>query len=209
MRAKDPEISREKETLILDAAQKRFALYGINKVTMDEIAEDIGMGKASLYYYFKTKEDVFRGVISREQQEFFRIMNDVAQQKLFIGNKLRAYVSQRIKLSSQFLNLTAFNYKSWLDAKPICKDLFDSFVHKERQLLIHILQEAKESGEIVIASPEKVAHLVLHLLEGLRLRLFGGTSMPPMQLPSYDEFEKEAQLLVETLLYGIVTRIEI
>jgi AcrR family transcriptional regulator len=208
MRAKDPEISREKEALILDAAQKRFALYGINKVTMDEIAEDIGMGKASLYYYFKTKEEVFRGVISREQEEFFRIMNDVAKQKLFIGDKLRAYVSQRIKLSNQFLNLTAFNYKSWLDAKPICKDLFDSFVNKERQLLITIFKEAQESGEIIIASPEKVAHLVLHLLEGLRLRLFGGTAMHAMQPPSYDEFEKEVQLLVETLLYGIVIRTE-
>ena len=50
------QLSTEKQAVILDAARKRFAYYGFSKVTMDEIAADIGMGKASLYYYFPTKE---------------------------------------------------------------------------------------------------------------------------------------------------------
>jgi TetR/AcrR family transcriptional regulator len=41
---------RQTKALILEAAQRQFARYGLSKVTMDEIAEEVGMGKASLYY---------------------------------------------------------------------------------------------------------------------------------------------------------------
>ena len=47
-------LTRDKEEVILRSAQRRFASFGYSKVTMDEIAEDIGMAKASLYYYFPT-----------------------------------------------------------------------------------------------------------------------------------------------------------
>lgn len=48
-----------KVVIILEAARKRFAHFGISKTTMNEIAADIGMSKASLYYYFPDKEKLF------------------------------------------------------------------------------------------------------------------------------------------------------
>ena len=99
---------REKESMILDAAQKRFAHYGIHKVTMDEIAEDCGLGKASLYYYFPTKEDLFRGVIEREHREFLHRMEDVAGKPGLAAGKLRDFAIQRVALTRVSHNLTAF-----------------------------------------------------------------------------------------------------
>ena len=58
-------ISEEKHQLILNAAQKRFAHFGISKTSMEDIAADIGLSKSSLYYYFTTKEDIFKAVIAR------------------------------------------------------------------------------------------------------------------------------------------------
>jgi TetR/AcrR family transcriptional regulator len=54
------EKSREKS--IIEAAKERFAHFGFSKVTMEEIASDVDLGKASLYYYFPTKEDLFKAV---------------------------------------------------------------------------------------------------------------------------------------------------
>ena len=59
-----------KEQLILDAAQKRFGLYGIEKTSMREIADDLNLSKASLYYYFPDKESLYRAVVEKEQSEF-------------------------------------------------------------------------------------------------------------------------------------------
>ncbi|HEY4784669.1 MAG TPA: helix-turn-helix domain-containing protein, partial [Bacteroidales bacterium] len=50
----------EKLEVILKAAQKRFGLYGLEKTTMKEIASDMGMSKAALYYYFPDKEGLFK-----------------------------------------------------------------------------------------------------------------------------------------------------
>ena len=73
-------LSGEKTQNILSAARRRFAHYGFSKVTMDEIAGDVEMGKASLYYYFPTKEDLFKAVVIQEQNEFVNYI-----ETLFLG----------------------------------------------------------------------------------------------------------------------------
>src|SRR5690606_16924398 len=45
----------EKRLLIIEAAVRRFGHFGIAKTTMAEIAADLSMSKASLYYYFPDK----------------------------------------------------------------------------------------------------------------------------------------------------------
>ena len=85
-----PNLAREKETLILDAAQNRIARFGFSKVTMDEIAQDIGLAKASLYYYYPTKEHIFRAVVAREQDKFLQQTKKILQQSGPAGKKLKA-----------------------------------------------------------------------------------------------------------------------
>ena len=65
-------LSREKEEQIILAARKVFARYGFSKTTMEDISSEVEMGKASLYYYFPTKENLFQAAIKHEQDEFMK-----------------------------------------------------------------------------------------------------------------------------------------
>ena len=56
---------------IIDAAKKLIQQYGLNKTTMEDIAKAAGKGKSTLYYYFKSKEDIFDEVIKQEMDDFF------------------------------------------------------------------------------------------------------------------------------------------
>ena len=47
---------------ILQAAERLFQKWGINKTTMEDIAHEARKGKSTLYYYFKSKEDVLEAV---------------------------------------------------------------------------------------------------------------------------------------------------
>ena len=49
---------------ILDGALKVFKEKGLDGATMDEIANSSGFGKATLYYYFKSKEDVLSEILN-------------------------------------------------------------------------------------------------------------------------------------------------
>lgn len=61
---------------IIDAAKKRFFNYGYRKVTMDEIASDLGISKKTLYKYFSSKEAIARQVISCFQEEIACLFED-------------------------------------------------------------------------------------------------------------------------------------
>lgn len=203
-----PGLAQEKEKLILDAAQDKFARFGFSKVTMDEIAEDIGLAKASLYYYYPTKEHIFRGVIRREQEEFLKRSATILDKPAPASQKLTTYVRLRIVLGNQLHNLSALNAKLWQDVKPGFRDLFVAFADQELQLITRILREGKKNGEFHVASPEKTAEMFLHVLQGLRLRFAKSFQDDGEQEKHLHEFEKETDHLVETMLCGMVKRTE-
>ena len=49
---------------IFDSAIKIFSAKGYNEAIMDEIAQNAGVAKGTLYYHFKSKEEIFSFIIS-------------------------------------------------------------------------------------------------------------------------------------------------
>ncbi|MGE5432490.1 MAG: TetR/AcrR family transcriptional regulator [Syntrophomonadaceae bacterium] len=62
---------------IVKAAQKRFARHGLAKTTIEEIARDLRIGKASIYHYYASKEDIYYDVISFEIDRFTAEIRDI------------------------------------------------------------------------------------------------------------------------------------
>jgi AcrR family transcriptional regulator len=201
-----PSVTPDKEHRILDAAQNRFARFGFSKVTMDEIAEDVGLAKASLYYYYPAKEHVFRAVIRREQEEFLRQTAAILDQPIPAAQKLTGYVTQRVALAHQLLNLSALSAKFWQNMKPVFRDLFVAFAQEELQVLTKILRDGKKDNEFSISSPEKTAELILHVLHGLRLRSAQAAQFRGEDEVRLDQFQKETSLFMDIVLQGIVKR---
>jgi len=56
---------------IVEVALRRFCHYGFNKTTMNEIAEDMKITKANLYYYYQDKSALIRDVIATVADELF------------------------------------------------------------------------------------------------------------------------------------------
>jgi AcrR family transcriptional regulator len=52
-----------RKKLIIDGALKVFKTKGLEHATMDEIAHEADFGKATLYYYFKSKEEIFNTIL--------------------------------------------------------------------------------------------------------------------------------------------------
>lgn len=62
------------QKVIVSSAAALFQKYGIKKATMEDIALGAGMGKSTLYYYFKNKDAVYETVLSHELEEFKEII---------------------------------------------------------------------------------------------------------------------------------------
>jgi len=61
--ARKIEIREANEALILRAAEKQFALHGFRGTTTEGIANEAGLPKANVHYYFKTKANLYRQVL--------------------------------------------------------------------------------------------------------------------------------------------------
>ena len=63
MRVVKEAAERRKE--ILDAAEQLFAAKGYDKTSTNDILEKVGIARGTLYYHFKSKEDILDAVIDR------------------------------------------------------------------------------------------------------------------------------------------------
>src|SRR5512135_3044679 len=111
-----------KEQAIVGVANKRFAYYGYSKTTMDEIARDLGMGKASLYYYFPTKESLFRAVIVAEQNEFTARADGLITGPGTASDKILAYVEKRLDYFQRTMVLGKFSIQTFSAIRPAFAD---------------------------------------------------------------------------------------
>jgi TetR/AcrR family transcriptional regulator len=196
-------VHSDKQSVILDAAQKRFSHYGLTKVTMDEIAADCGISKAALYYYFSTKEDIFRQVIAREQQEFIHLVEAISKSTTTADKKLQNYFQHYLDFFNELLNLKIISVNTDI-IHPMMRDLFRQFAEKELAFLETILHEGKKSGEFAIDSPRKTASLLLHLLQGLRMRFFKTVRHRDLEENDQITFEQEIKLFAKIFHKGVI-----
>lgn len=64
----------KKRNEIIDAAEKLFYLKGFDKVSMDDIAQEVDLSKGALYFYFKSKDSLFFAIVSRRWTEFGELL---------------------------------------------------------------------------------------------------------------------------------------
>ncbi len=194
---------KEKELAILKAARQRFAHYGYSKVTMDEIAADVEMGKASLYYYFPTKENLFQVVIFQEQDEFANEIEKMLKNETCAEDKLLQYVDLRLKYFHKLLNLGALSFYSFIEKKSQFKQYYQLFEERELQLLTKIFEEGKKKNEFKRNVDEKLITVLLHILQGLRLRTLKSIQGQKIETKIYKELKEEMLTTVEIFLKGI------
>src|SRR6516162_1883174 len=68
-RPKDPSLEARRQEEILTAAAKAFAQQGFANTDVQAIADDLGIGKGTVYRYFPTKEDLFLAAVDRGLQD--------------------------------------------------------------------------------------------------------------------------------------------
>ncbi|MFC5470144.1 TetR/AcrR family transcriptional regulator [Cohnella suwonensis] len=71
---------RDKKKQILDAAIKCFAQKGFNATSIQEIVDELGMAKGSIYFYFKSKDDLLASVIEHYGEMLFEQMGELPEE---------------------------------------------------------------------------------------------------------------------------------
>ena len=199
------QLSSEKQGVILDAARKRFAYYGFSKVTMDEIAGDVGLGKASLYYYFPTKENLFQEVIKEEKNQFLADIQSMIQRKMAPSDMVRQYAQRRIQHFRELANLRALQFQQSPETRASFLQLFKEFQRQEIALLQQILELGKMAGEFSFSNSLQSAEVINQMFYGPRAWLLLKRENK-FDDETYRILEQSTKEIAEIILNGIKTR---
>ena len=90
---------------LVQSARLVFARYGFKKTALDDIAREARKGKSTIYYYFKSKDDIFKAVIDAEAEIRSKSIEDQISAIEDPQQKLKTYIYVRM-LSLKMLETT-------------------------------------------------------------------------------------------------------
>ncbi len=196
--------SVEKANIILKVAQKRFGLYGLDKTSMKEIASDIGISKASLYYYFPDKEHLFMAVVEMEQESFSRIIEETIKTSDDPIVLIKKFVKTRLDYFKTFFNLSRLRFEDFKIMKPLLNDTNKAFSEREEEQLIKILQMGIDKNIFYIDDIQTIASLFLESLKGLRTLALHNKELMYVEQEDYDLLVKKQYDFTDVFIKGIM-----
>jgi AcrR family transcriptional regulator len=189
---------------ILEAAQKRFGLYGLEKTTMREIAKDVGISKASLYYYFPDKEHIYKMVVELEQEVFFDLIKKNMEQTTDPELMIKHFVDVRLNYFKTFFNLTRLRHNEFRSMKKIIlEDTLSKFKTREAQTLEVILQQGVEKKIFFTDNTLRTATLFLEALKGLSSLMFHQKELMYVEQEDYDILIGKIHFLTEMFIKSL------
>jgi Transcriptional regulator len=195
--------NREKITEILKVAQERFGHYGFAKTTMREIASDMAISKATLYYYFPDKESLFKAVIGKEQDDFFYILDHKLTVLQRAEDMLHEFSNVRLGYFKTFLNLSKLRVSDFSTYNIKLGYLSQELATHELEMVTDIMHKGKEDGDFNIDDCSKYAQLFLDLFKGLRIVVSKRKELNYISQEDYDIMEEQMRMFVNIFILGI------
>lgn len=186
---------------IIHAAQKLMQQYGWSKTTMEDIAKEAGKGKSTLYYYFKSKEEIFDQVLHQEMDEFFHSVKMAVEKQTDAVEMLKMYIITKIKTLRSKINLYRFTIETELHTLKI-NDVFLSlrkrYDKEEKNLISAILNNGVENKLF-----KTTIQAEIEMLSELLVTWVRGVEMETITHNKYKTLPDKADLLVGILTKGI------
>jgi AcrR family transcriptional regulator len=191
----------EKEEIrsqIIDTARKIFSKYGFRKTTMEEIAQGIGKGKSSIYYYYPGKEEIYRAVIEKEAE----ILRDTIFKAISKTDdpieKFRIYVTVRMKTLRDMVNFYEAIKSELLSNLDFINKAREKYDNDEIEMLEGFLREGVKQNLFKIEETNLTAIAIVTAMKGLEVPLF--------KTSYFKNYEEHINHLIEVIFYGIVKR---
>ena len=183
------------KSLIVESATKYFSKFGFYKTTMDEIARHIHKAKGILYYYFRSKEELFNEVLKQElgmvKAELSKIVNSDKDSLI----TLKDYMLTRLKLLHKAVNYHETLKADFFEKYHFVKDVREDFDEFERTQLILILKKGKKEGFLDFKNINSTVDIMMIILNGIEIPFFLQNKYPEYETT----IEELTSMLVNSL----------
>ena len=199
-----PAISTKEELRdgILDATERLLARYGYRKMTVEDIAREVGVGKGTIYLHFSSKEEIVLSHVDRIVERVKERLWEIARSEETVAVRLRSMLLTRVLFRfdsiqhyTQSLNdLLAVLRPGLLARRAVYFD-------EEAQIFAQVLNEGRESHELQFDDALTSAYGMLHATNSLL-----PYSLSTTELGEREEVKEKTTVVADLILQGLLKR---
>jgi len=149
----------KKKALIADSFQKHYLHFGYKKTTLDEIATDCTISKKTIYQCFKSKEEIYYFIVSRNAQRYCMAMEKIIAGENGISDKITVLIDMIFTENRKWIERgnNAFDFTNKYEIA------IEAFRNAYQQLLKKIINDSMSQKEI----PEQDIDSLLMFITGI------------------------------------------
>lgn len=188
------------EDLILDAADRLLARYGYRKMTMDDLAEEVGIGKGTLYLHFRSKEDIALSRVDRLVHRLVEQLRVIAAGTSSPTDKLNEMLLLRVMFRFDAVQHYTESLSEVLrDIRPQLLERHGQQFQLEAEVFAEVLREGYSAGLFRRQDPLSTAHTLLSATNSLL-----PFSLSTRELGRRKEVQDRAARIAGLLLSGLL-----
>lgn len=197
--AAQPKTTRD---AILDATDRMLSKHGYKKMTIDDLAKEVGIGKGSVYLHFKSKEEIALSHIDRIIERMKARLSSIATSKGTPEMRLRKMIIERVMYRFDSVQHYSQSLNELLaQLRPRLLERRRRYFEEEAKMIATVLGEGKKAGVFALKDAN----------EGGRTILDATNALLPYSLSAYElgdrkEIEKKANRVADLIMNGLVEK---
>jgi AcrR family transcriptional regulator len=192
-----PDVSEERKDQIIEAAVSVFARDGFGDARMDDIADESGLSKGALYWYFKSKDAIISAIFDSVFRREISKIRKLEEEKLPARDMLQVYVDLVVKdlktmepIMPILYDFMAMGFRR-KNIRKLIQRSFQEFI----QATEPVIRRGIDNGEFINVDPAEAALTLGAIFEGSILLW----SYDPDRIDLKNLIESSINLLLEGL----------
>lgn len=193
---------RETREAILDATDSLLARYGYKKMTIDDLAAEVGIGKGSVYLHFSSKEEIALSHIDRIIERLKERLQTIAASDYSCEERLRRMLVERVTFRFDSVQHYTQSMNEMLSAlRPQLLERRRTYFAEEARIFAGIIDEGKRLKAFGDFDSLAAAETILTATNALL-----PYSLSTQELGERAEIEEKAARLAALMLGGLLRR---
>ncbi len=193
---------KEVREAILDATDVLLSRYGYQKMTIDDLAKEVGIGKGSIYLHFTSKEEIVLSHIDRIVEQLKGKLSAIAKSVSPPEERLRKMLKTRVLHRFESVQHYTQNLNDLLSAiRPNFLARRESYFEQEARLFVSVIEDGQQSGNFIVGDALQIADSMILATNSLL-----PFSLTAQELGARKDVEAKTLRLADLLLDGLNSR---
>lgn len=190
----------ETRDLILDAADRLLARYGYRKMSVDDIAREVGIGKGTIYLHFSSKEEVALSRIDRVIEQLKDRLLEMARSADPAPERLRRMLLERVLYRFDAVqHYTESLNDIFATVRPGLLARRERHFADEAVIFAEVLKEGRRAGVFAFRDPRATARAFVVATNALL-----PYTLSVRELGDRKRVEAEAAQIAQLLINGLL-----